>query len=194
MDGTSAKLGQRTDKADLIDWAPRSSFDLRQQEGCVQAPADQPRSSTPWSPLPQMGPELDHQSSYVVTGGTGALGLLVGRWLVDRGAGHVVLLSRSGTPSSTKAWADLEAQQETRVVVKKCDVADQLAVRSILLEIHHRTAPVKGVMHAAGVLRDALLADQTDDAFDQVWQPKAAGAMNLHNTVVNDLDPGWTCL
>ena len=42
-------------------------------------------------------------------------------------------------------------------------------------------------MHAAGVLRDALLADQTDGAFDEVWQPKVAGAMNLHNTVVNDL-------
>ena len=165
----------------------RVFFDLRQQAKDafkhLQTSASLPNRG---HHCPKME-ELDHQSSYVVTGGTGALGLLLGQWLLDRGAGHVVLLSRSGTPSSTKAWADLEAQQETRVVVKKCDVADQLAVRSILLEIHHRTAPVKGVMHAAGVLRDALLADQTDHAFDEVWQPKAAGAMNLHNTVVNDL-------
>ena len=164
------ELGRRTDRADLIGWAPGSSFDLRQQ--ATDAFKHLQTSASLSQPVvtiaPKMGPELDHQSSYVVTGGTGALGLLVGRWLVDRGAGHVVLLSRSGTPSSTKAWADLEAQQETRVVVKKCDVADQLAVRSILLEIHHRTAPVKGVMHAAGVLRDALLADQTDHAFDEV--------------------------
>ena len=56
-----------------------------------------------------------------------------------------------------------------------------------MLELHGNLAPVQGVVHAAGVLRDALLVDQTEDAFDPVWQPKAAGAIHLHNTTIHGL-------
>ncbi|MFI2207960.1 SDR family NAD(P)-dependent oxidoreductase, partial [Streptomyces sp. NPDC020192] len=87
----------------------------------------------------------------IVTGGTGGLGGYVARWLVDRGAEHVVLLSRRGAdaPGAADLRAGLEAAG-ARVTVLAGDVAD----RSVLTEAFAAVPadlPLRAVVHAAGV-------------------------------------------
>ncbi|SNT10733.1 Acyl transferase domain-containing protein, partial [Streptosporangium subroseum] len=106
----------------------------------------------------------------VVTGATGTLGRLVARHLVRaHGVRRLLLLSRSG------ATADLEGQlapAEVRSIA--CDVADADAVAEAL-----RDESVSAVIHAAGVLDDALLADLTPERLQTVFRAKVDAARNL---------------
>ncbi|GII95954.1 type I polyketide synthase [Sinosporangium siamense] len=108
----------------------------------------------------------------LVTGGTGALGAHVARWLAAAGAEHLLLVSRSG------GAADLAAEltsQGTRVTVAACDTADRDALARLLADV-----PLTGVVHAAGVLDDGVLASLTADRYETVLRAKAASAANLH--------------
>ncbi|MEV5431931.1 type I polyketide synthase [Streptomyces sp. NPDC052701] len=111
----------------------------------------------------------------LVTGGTGALGARVARWLARRGVPELVLVSRRGAdaPGAAGLVTELEALG-ARAVVEACDMADGQAVAA-LLERH----PVDGVFHCAGV-PDARALDEVDaEYFAQVWGAKAAGAAHL---------------
>ncbi len=103
----------------------------------------------------------------LVTGGTGALGLRVARWLEDRGAARIVLVSRSGTA----------VDAGPRVEVMACDVADAGAVHDLVAELG---PSLRGVVHAAGVVNDGLLSDLTRETFDEVARAKVTGGQNLH--------------
>lgn len=103
----------------------------------------------------------------LVTGGTGALGAEVARWLVDRGATELVLVSRRGPDAP--GVAELVASLDAEVHVVACDVADRAAVARLLAE-----HPVRAVFHAAGIVDDGVL-DALDEArFDAVLRSKSA--------------------
>ncbi|MGW3636101.1 KR domain-containing protein, partial [Streptomyces sp. NPDC005122] len=89
----------------------------------------------------------------LLTGGTGALGARLARWLVGRGASELVLTSRRGVEAP--GAADLVGELEglgAGVVVEACDTADAEAVAGLLSRY-----PVDAVFHAAGVLDDDLI-------------------------------------
>ncbi|MEV5431932.1 type I polyketide synthase [Streptomyces sp. NPDC052701] len=111
----------------------------------------------------------------LVTGGTGALGARVARWLVGHGARELVLAGRRGpeAPGATALAAELEALG-ARVAVEACDLADREAVAR-LLAAH----PVEGIVHAAGVLEDTALAELTPDRLGRVLGAKAKAAAHL---------------
>jgi NADPH:quinone reductase-like Zn-dependent oxidoreductase/acyl carrier protein len=115
----------------------------------------------------------------VVTGGLGALGLHIAHWLVERGVKHLLLLGRRGmtTPGAPAAVAELTARG-TSVRVKAVDVADRRALNDALADVDPH-APLRGVIHAAGVLDDGILSDQTPERFARVIAAKAEGAQNL---------------
>ncbi|NMM92607.1 hypothetical protein B2J88_51755 [Rhodococcus sp. SRB_17] len=112
----------------------------------------------------------------LVTGGTGALGGHVARWLARSGVDRLVLTSRRGptAPGATELIEELTALG-TEVDVEACDVSDRRAVQR-LLEKH----PVSSVFHTAGVLDDGVLESLTPDRMAEVWAPKAAAAQWLH--------------
>ncbi|MDN3353027.1 type I polyketide synthase [Actinomadura sp. DC4] len=116
----------------------------------------------------------------LITGGTGSLGRSVARHLVEaRGVGHVVLASRSGGD------AEEVAALGPAVTAVACDVADRDALRGLLDGIPDLTA----VVHAAGVLDDAVLAAQDAGRLDRVFRPKADAALHLDElTRDRDLD------
>jgi len=117
--------------------------------------------------------------AYLVTGGFGSLGRAVARWLVDRGATRLILTGRSGGAGAEDFIASLGV--EVRALAG--DVSDPEVVASWFDE------PVAGVIHAAGINDDALLAAQTPEHFERVFAAKVAGAENLHaQTVERDLD------
>lgn len=118
-------------------------------------------------------------AAYLVTGGLGALGLFTARWLVDRGAAHIVLVGRSPPGEGARqAIAALEAQgAEVRVV--RADVADADSMAALLSGLDESGMPLAGIVHAAGVLDDASIANQTPEKFAAVMRPKLDGARVL---------------
>ncbi|WP_189711621.1 beta-ketoacyl reductase, partial [Streptomyces anandii] len=125
------------------------------------------------------------EGAVLVTGGTGALGARVARWLVGRGAGHVVLTSRRGlgAPGAVELRDELEALG-ARVSVVACDVADRDALAGLVDSLRPE---LTAVFHTAGVLDDGVLDALTPDRFESVWRAKADSARNLHE-LTRDLD------
>ncbi|MFD8396336.1 type I polyketide synthase, partial [Streptomyces sp. NPDC059680] len=123
----------------------------------------------------------------LVTGGTGALGAHVARWLARNGAGHLLLTSRSGpdAPGAGELRAELTALG-AEVTVAACDVADRTALTGLLAAVP-ADRPLTAVVHAAGVLDDGVLEALTPDRFATVLGPKADAARNLHE-LTRDLE------
>nr|AAF62885.1 EpoF [Sorangium cellulosum] len=119
--------------------------------------------------------------TYLVTGGLGGLGLRVAGWLAERGAGQLVLVGRSGAASAEQraAVAALEAHG-ARVTVAKADVADRSQIERVLREVTASGMPLRGVVHAAGLVDDGLLMQQTPARLRTVMGPKVQGALHLH--------------
>ncbi|WP_280316329.1 type I polyketide synthase, partial [Nocardia wallacei] len=117
----------------------------------------------------------------VITGGTGGLGAVLARHLVgEHGVRSLLLLGRRGAdaPGAADLAADLTAAG-AHVRIVAADVADREALRAALAAVPP-DAPVVGVVHAAGVLADAVLPDQTAHGVDTVFAPKVDGAWHLH--------------
>jgi len=128
-------------------------------------------------------------SSYLITGGLGGLGFEVARWLVAQGARYIVLTSRRGitSQSAQQAIDQLETQGAT-VTVIRADVASHDEVASVLQRCQ-TLAPLRGIIHAAGVLDDGVLQKLSLESLQRVMAPKVAGAWNLHNLTADlDLD------
>ncbi|NAS20980.1 SDR family NAD(P)-dependent oxidoreductase [Herbidospora sp. NEAU-GS84] len=113
----------------------------------------------------------------LVTGGTGGLGPLVARRLVERHGVHdLLLVSRRGpdAPGAAELRAELEARG-ARVTVAACDVSDRTRLAALLAG--HR---VTAVVHAAAVLDDVTVEGMSAGRLDNVFAPKADAAWHLH--------------
>lgn len=123
---------------------------------------------------------LHPDASYLITGGLGGLGLEVARWMAERGAGHLVLLGRRApSPTAQEAIRRIE-QAGARVITLQADVSNLDQLAGALQEIESSLPPLRGVIHAAGVLDDGVLLQQNWERFRYVMAPKVTGAWNLH--------------
>ncbi len=119
----------------------------------------------------------DTAGTVLITGGTGVLGGLVARHLVaEHGVRSLVLVSRQG--HAPDLVADLEAAGAL-VTVAACDVSDRDALARVLSEVP-AGFPVRGVVHAAGVVADGVIGSLTPQGVDAVLAPKADAAWHLH--------------
>ncbi|WP_345639393.1 SDR family NAD(P)-dependent oxidoreductase, partial [Rugosimonospora acidiphila] len=125
----------------------------------------------------------------LITGGTGALGGRVARWLAESGVPHLVLTSRRGldAPGADELVADLE-RLGTRVTVACCDVADRADLAALLDRLAADGDPVRAAFHAAGVVELVSLTDTDPGSFAEVVRAKVAGARNLDALLDTDLD------
>ncbi|MFI1973437.1 type I polyketide synthase, partial [Streptomyces cinnamoneus] len=127
----------------------------------------------------------------LVTGGTGALGAHVARWLLVSGADHVVLTSRRGleAPGAAELEAELVALGGGRVTIAACDVADRDAVEALAKRLEAEDSPVRAVVHAAGIGQDTSIDETGLDDFARILTAKVAGAVNLDSVFADaDLD------
>ena len=124
---------------------------------------------------------IRRDGSYLITGGCGGFGLETARWLADRGAGALVLVSRRGavTREAIEAVAALE-RRGVQVMVAAVDVTDSARLAELLQSVPSAFPPLRGVFHSAMVLDDDLI-DRLDAArFRVPMSAKVLGAWNLH--------------
>ncbi|BBX97591.1 type I polyketide synthase [Mycobacterium lacus] len=125
----------------------------------------------------------------LITGATGAVGAVLARHMVDAfGVRHLVLASRRGDRAEGAAELAAELTEAgARVQVVACDVADRDAVDGLFARLAREFPPVRGVIHAAGVLDDTVITSLTPDRMDAVLRAKVDAAWNLHEAT-RDLD------
>ena len=156
--------------------------------------------------------------SYLITGGLGAIGLQVARWLVSNGAKHLILLSRSSASAQAQSVIDELEQQGVTVEVIRADITDYDTIKNIFMpqnssykrsnDSYRRDdlyrcfndsygrfgetslPPITGIIHAAGILDDGLIQNLTWERFQKVLQPKVTGTWNLH-LATQHLDLDW---
>jgi acyl transferase domain-containing protein len=118
--------------------------------------------------------------TYLITGGLGGLGLKAAAWMASHGARNLVLVSRKAP--SEEALGVIEDLQRggVRVDVYAADVGSMPQIEEVFRKVQDTRPIIGGIIHAAGVLDDGIIAQQTWERFQKVMLPKVAGAWNLH--------------
>ena len=162
-----------SDNENQLAWRGAERYALRLTRSASEAPP---------SPRP-----LRTDGTVFITGGLGALGLEAARTLAQRGVKHIVLASRRRPDAAMLARQVEELQQlGTRVSTVEVDVRNLDEMRRVMSEVS-KQAPLRGVIHAAGVLDDGVWLEQTRSRLEGVMTPKVIGAWNLHR-VTRDAD------
>ena len=189
LSGGSADLGDEASAlADALQTPSKSVLLLR--DGVVLEPA-----LTPLSAQPVRKPfRCKADAAYLVTGGMGALGLLMADWLADRGARRLVLTGRTPLPPRR----DWDSETLDTGMRQKIDAIRALEMRGVAVEAaavdigcredvqalldkrdRDGAPPIRGIIHAAGVTNDQLVTQMTDGPVRQVMWPKISGCQVL---------------
>ena len=138
--------------------------------------------NTVFTPPPvQQELQLSAKATYLVTGGLGGFGLRTAQWLAAKGAKNLVLISRSG-PASAEAQAAVNELQARgiKVLATACDVTDRKALSTLFAQIAAKMPPLRGIVHAAVVIEDALIRNTNAEQIRKIFAPKILGARYLH--------------
>jgi acyl transferase domain-containing protein/NADPH:quinone reductase-like Zn-dependent oxidoreductase/short-subunit dehydrogenase/acyl carrier protein len=123
---------------------------------------------------------INAQGTHVLTGAFGGFGLETAKWLVERGARHLVLIGRRGAVSpEAQAVLNDFTRRGVKVIADPCNVSDLRALEKLFEKIHATMPPIAGVIHAAMVLDDAVVSGLDQERFTRVLEPKVEGAENL---------------
>jgi polyketide synthase 5 len=134
--------------------------------------------------------------AYIITGGLGGLGLFLAEKTATAGCGRIVLSSRSQpTPEASETIERIRAIGAD-VVVECGDIAQPGTAQRLVATATATGLPLRGVLHLAGVVEDATVANITDELIERDWAPKVYGAWNLH-CALQEADSGqpldWFC-
>ncbi|MDM8557193.1 type I polyketide synthase [Candidatus Parabeggiatoa sp. HSG14] len=127
------------------------------------------------------------EGSYLITGGLGALGLQIAQHFASQGVKHLILISRRGIPSTQASQVIEElTQKEVQIHIETADVTHRKDMVRVLETIKESNQPLRGIVHAAGILDDGILSQQNLARFVDVMAPKVLGAWHLH-TLTQDM-------
>ncbi len=128
-------------------------------------------------------PQIIPDATYLITGGRGALGLLVAKWLINKGAKNLILAGRSEPNESVKLRIAELIKTGANIILPNVDVSDFKEMKNMFNKYFGDKSDLpqlKGIIHAAGVLDDGIILQQSWERFDKVFKPKVRGAWNLH--------------
>ena len=136
--------------------------------------------STPQKPL-----LISDHCSYLIVGGLGSLGIQTANWLIEQGARYLILMGRSQPSDEVKAVISQWEQRGIDVFIVQGDVCDQVTVNQLFATVKASMPPLRGIIQAAGVLKDGVLLQQTWADFSEAIGPKIFGSWNLHQSSQN---------
>ncbi|ORV61713.1 polyketide synthase [Mycobacterium europaeum] len=174
--------------AGVLEPLPVTTFDIRRARAALRYLSQARHIGKVVMTLPSGPGGAEVAGTVLITGGTGMAGSTLARHLVTHhGVQSLVLLSRSGpdAPGAAELVAELE-EAGARVRAVACDAADRQALASVIGDIP-ASHPLTGVVHAAGVLDDAVVTSLTPERVDAVLRAKVDAAWNLHE-LTRDLD------
>ena len=166
-------LASALTSADREDW-------LAYREGRRYLARLQPRTARGHKHL-----TIRADSTYLITGGLGGLGLKLATWLVAQGARHLLLNGRHPANEETEGLIARLRQDGARVECYPADIADFDQATELFAHLDARLPPLCGIIHAAGVVDDGLFLHQSRERIGAVLAPKVAGAWHLHRLTQN---------
>jgi NADPH:quinone reductase-like Zn-dependent oxidoreductase/acyl carrier protein len=169
-------LGQGT-----IRPLPVTLFDFEEAAGAFRYMAQARHVGKIVIRAPQISKGIRGDVTYWLTGGVGALGLMTAQWLAARGARYIVLTSRHAPGAKASEVITALTASGVSVHVWCADVGNCDELRHVLARIDAELPPLRGVIHAAGLLQDGVLVQQTWARARSVLSAKARGAWHLHN-------------
>nr|ATO58431.1 McyD [Phormidium sp. LP904e]QCQ67874.1 type I polyketide synthase [Phormidium sp. LP904c] len=122
---------------------------------------------------------------YLISGGTGGLGLATTQWIIERGARHLVLFSRNGAKAINREILVNLQSNHVDIEIKEVDVTNAKDLDNLLEECRSKY-PIRGIFHIAGTLDDTTILKLTPDRFNHVLAPKVKGTWLLHELTLND--------
>ena len=141
---------------------------------------------------PEQVPVFRSDGAYVITGGLGGLGLFLAEKMAEAGCGRIVLTSRSQPTVKAQEIIELIRSTGADIVVECGDIGAAGTAERLVAVATASGLPLRGVLHAAAVVEDAVLTNITDQLVERDWAPKVYGAWNLHQaTASQPLD--WFC-
>lgn len=136
--------------------------------------------------LPQ---KIKRDATYLLTGGTGALGLIFTEYLINKGAKYLVLIGRRKPGNIVLSKIEEWGKQGINILVIQADVSNEADVKNLFQKVSGSMPAIKGVIHGAGSIEDRMINEQTWDSFYKVLEPKVIGTWILHDTLRDcDLD------
>lgn len=118
--------------------------------------------------------------TYLISGGMGALGLTLAKWLVGKGARSLILVGRNEPGSEQLNSIESMRSSGASVHLVNADISQYAELASALENIGEPFRKLKGVLHLAGELADGPVAEMDWNQFYKPFSAKAAGAWNLH--------------
>ena len=143
---------------------------------------------------------VDGDGVYLITGGTGGLGLEIAQYLSFMGAKNICLLARKPIPAKEK-WDNIISENSdrksvnlvtslkkveengTNVFVCNAEVSDYNAMSEIINNLYNEYGKIRGIIHCAGVAGDGFLYNKTVEAFNSVINPKIKGMAVIHELI-----------
>jgi len=158
------------------------------------------RLSSPTQLKPPFPVRLQANGCYLVTGGFGAIGRLVCRWLINKGARRLLLITRSTLPKR-ESWKLIDKQHRLYDRIKFISELEAMGAEVILADIdvsrerelryyfdsfeQQGYPPIRGVFFCSGIVKDTLISGIETKDFDEVYDTKAIGALTLHQCLKN---------
>ncbi|MCP3995576.1 MAG: SDR family NAD(P)-dependent oxidoreductase, partial [bacterium] len=129
---------------------------------------------------------LKAQGVYLITGGLGGLGLLVGKLLAERYRARLILTGRSPLTPERETQLTPLRDAGAEVSYKTVDITDHQQVMQLINEIKTDYGEINGIFHSAGMLDDALLINKDADRIHTVLAPKLSGTINLDEATADE--------
>ncbi|KAF4624751.1 hypothetical protein G7Y89_g13418 [Cudoniella acicularis] len=188
------EVGNLLRKRSIQPIAPIKTFDISELDrallhfskgqhiGKIVVTYENPTSTVKMLP-PPLHATFDPEAEYILAGGLGGLGRSILKWMVDRGAKNLTVLSRSSTASpEAEAMINELATQKVEVNITSCDVIVKEEVRNAMVAIRARSNQrrIRGVIHAAAIIHDRLFDTMPYAQWKRGLGAKVEGTINLH--------------
>jgi acyl transferase domain-containing protein/NAD(P)-dependent dehydrogenase (short-subunit alcohol dehydrogenase family)/acyl carrier protein len=123
---------------------------------------------------------IQPSGGYLVTGAFGGIGLRTAQWLVDSGARELYLVGRREPSAEVRARVNTFEAAGVSVHLVVADISKEAGIADLSTLVSKASAPLRGILHAAGVVDDGIMMHQTPERLATVFAPKVSGGWLLH--------------